>query len=134
MKNTLTLGLATSGGNVTRPVGTKYGNVNVYSEFLSIEDMISITNGSRCGEDGDHISWSSSEWTIVGNKTRSYEVEESTLCPSKTDTKLFINGPLSAEKCQGFCKRLGNSWLVVPESTDHTIRILDFYLIFQISY
>ena len=120
------MGITTGAGNWTFTTGTKIGNVNVYSKFLSVEDMINITNGSRCGESGDYISWDLSEWKIFGNKSKIIEVEEKTLCPS-LETKLFRNAPMNAEEAQHFCKRLGKSRVPVPKSVEHTQHLLDFY-------
>ena len=107
LKNSLKLGTQVNAGNTSRQTGTKYANVNVYSKFLSIDDMISITNGPRCGEAGDYVSWAASEWSIFGDKARVLEVEEETLCPSASESKLFLNGHLNAEKAGQFCERLG---------------------------
>ena len=48
----------------------KVGNLNVYGSKLSIKEMVQITNGSRCGENGDYLAWSSSKYTITGNITQ----------------------------------------------------------------
>jgi len=39
----------------------KMSNLNIYSKKLSIEEMKEITNGSRCGEEGDYLAWSKNQ-------------------------------------------------------------------------
>merc|ERR1711963_995024 len=126
LENRLLLGVAAHASNNTFPSGTRYSNVNVYSKFLSIDEMVSITNGSRCGEEGDYLSWSKSQWTLVGKESKILEVDESQLCPSK-ETKLFVNGPVNKNKADRFCQILGNSWLVVPKDFNHSARLLEYY-------
>ena len=51
----------------------KIGNLNIFASKLSIEAMKSITNGSRCGEEGDYIAWSKSKWFYTGNDIKVFE-------------------------------------------------------------
>ena len=126
LQDKLVLGKTVKAGNVSFQSGTKYANVNVYSKMLSISEMKAITNGSKCGEDGDYLAWSTSEWNVEGEKSKVVQVDKKQLCPS-TDSKVFIHGFGIREEAENFCTKLGNSLLYVPLNLNHSTRILDYY-------
>ena len=107
----------------------KVGNVNVYGSKLSIKEMQQITNGSRCGEDGDYIAWSISKYIITGNIPHIFEVEKIELC-SFDKTYRFIHGNQRQADAQHSCRRLGNSLMHLPQDWDHAKIVYDFFSVF----
>ena len=47
-------------------VSNKVTNLNIFSSFLSVEDMKSITQGKNCAEKGDYLAWENMEWVLYG--------------------------------------------------------------------
>ena len=105
----------------------KIGNLNIFASKLSIEAMKSITNGSRCGEEGDYIAWSKSKWFYTGNDIKVFEVEMDELCGENRKTSTFITPPELLSKSVHTCARLGNSELHVPTDEESAVRAFDFY-------
>ena len=46
--------------------GDKITNINIFKRKLSIEEMIAITNGDRCGMEGDYLAWSNMKIKTTG--------------------------------------------------------------------
>merc|ERR1719192_1403075 len=75
----LVLGIRQVRDENPRHYGYKVGNLNIYKGKLSVEDMKSITDGSRCGEEGDYLAWSKSKWSL-GEEVRTFDVGRKELC------------------------------------------------------
>ena len=79
------------------------GNVNVYATKLEINEMKSITSGVRCGEDGDYLAWSNSEWILEGNDTKIVEIDKSSICKAD-NTKRYIHGLQTLDEFMTTCE------------------------------
>ena len=64
----------------------KVGNVNIYSTKLSVEEMKSITNGDRCNEGGDYLSWNRSKWMFHEDISEATDIT-TCLQGNRTDTE-----------------------------------------------
>ena len=123
LKGNLLLGL--SGYQDLGENAVKVGNLNVYSRKLEISEMQSITNGTRCGEDGDYLAWSTSKWKIEG-QTKVLEVKKSELCNQDTSVR-FIHGRQTNEELRRTCKKLGNSHMHLPLNPEHSLEVFQFF-------
>jgi hypothetical protein len=124
LKGSLILGKFLGAPWTSDPI--RIGNVNVYSRKLSIEDMKLITNGTRCGEDGDYLAWSNSMWTIEGEISKVIEVEKGELCNMKHSTR-YIHGKQTNEDLRQTCKKLGKSEMHLPKNAEHSNEVLQFF-------
>ena len=126
LKENLIIGKSSVDGKTWVEAHLKTSNVNVYSKKLSVEDMQEITNGSRCGEDGDYLAWSKSQWTIKGNKTKVEEIEQTELCMMKQSAR-YIHRLQNNEELMRTCSKLGKSKLHIPDNQEHSAEVADFF-------
>ena len=106
----------------------KIGNLNIYASKLSIEAMKSITNGSRCGENGDYLAWSKSKWFYTGNDIQVLEVEHHELCNQYPKSSIYITPSEPWRDVLQACKKLGKSRLHVPRDKEHAEKVFDYYM------
>ena len=100
------------------------GNVNVYASKLEIDEMKSITSGVRCGEEGNYLAWSNSEWIIQGNDTKIVEIEKSSIC-KEDNVKRYIHGLQTPEELMTTCEKLGKSKLHLPKDLKHSQTVIN---------
>ena len=124
LKGKLVLG--TINRNTLWSVPMKIGNLNIYSSLLPIEDMKSITNGTRCGEDGDYLGWTQSKWTLEGEITKVTEIQKSELCKMKQSTR-YVHGLQTNEELRQTCTKLGNSVMHMPKNLNESLEVFDFF-------
>ena len=85
-------------------------NLNVYSSALTIDKMISITDGDDCAARGDYLSWRESQWNITGNIRQESVVKEEDLClRSTSNIVLFTDFFYDWEECMLFCEKFPNT-------------------------
>ena len=100
------------------------GNVNVYATKLEINEMKSITSGVRCGEDGDYLAWSNSEWILEGNDTKIVEIDKSSIC-KEDNVKRYIHGMQTPHDLMITCEKFGKSKLHLPKDLKHSQTVMD---------
>lgn len=86
-----------------------FSNMNVYGSLLSLDAMVLITNGNKCGESGDYLSWDNMEWNISGSVEQgSISIEE--LCYRENTSMILLNDIfLLFEDCMTFCPKLNKA-------------------------
>ena len=93
----------------------KVSNFNVYNNKLSIAEMQEITNGSRCGEQGNYLSWSNSKWNLTDSTAKVQTIEKNELCGDASIT--YFHGHHFYEDGMHFCRgKFSNSRMHLPRS------------------
>ena len=84
----------------------KVTNLNIFSSFLSMEKMESITNGRSCDEKGDYLAWGDMDWILHG-ETRVDTVEMEEPCEENPLVDLYYTPFPDMETCMHHCENLG---------------------------
>ena len=73
---------------------------------LSITDMDLITNGRKCGDEGDYLSWGKMEWNISGSVQQGL-VSQEELCHMTSSSMVLLTETFPLwEDCMTFCPKL----------------------------
>ena len=81
-------------------------NMNIYGTQLSITDMVLVTNGRKCGDEGDYLSWGNMEWNISGNVQQGV-VSQEELCQIDLSSMVMLTDVFPIwEDCMSFCRKL----------------------------
>ena len=91
-----------------RILSNKITKLEIFSNALSVENMIEYTNGQGCGDDGNYLSWDEMEWRLHGGAEIEHtEAEEICTMPSLN----YYAAPLTMRSCMHLCENLGGSRL-----------------------
>ena len=99
--------------------GNKVTGLNIFSTFLSVKKMVTITSEGKedCGEDGDYLAWSEANWLLQGEASLG-SVEKSQVCAETSAMDLY-KGKVTMRGCMRHCGkvkgRVPSVW-IAPES------------------
>ena len=88
-------------------VSNKVTNLNIFSSFLSVEDMKSITQGKNCAKKGDYLAWEEMEWIMHG-KAKIETMKTNEPCEGRPFANLFHAPFPSWDSCMHLCENLGS--------------------------
>ena len=103
------------------------GNMQVFGQKLSNEEMISITAGEDCGREGDYLAWKDMQWEVKGKVLGWVNVTRNKMCSSKNEVFRFVNTQAGHyDDHKSFCRRMHGS--KIPADTDKsTLEELLYY-------
>ena len=88
----------------------RLSNLNVYASALAIDDIINLTEGENCANEGDYLSWKESQWNVTGNTNFESTVKKDDLCyRSASKIVLFTDLFFNMEECMFFCEKFPNT-------------------------
>ena len=87
-------------------VSNKVTNLNIFSSFLSVEDMKSITQGKNCAKKGDYLVWEEMEWILHG-KAKIETMNTNEPCEGRPFAHLFHAPFPSWDSCMHLCENMG---------------------------
>ena len=68
---------ALSYGSKWYSVSGKVTQMNIFSSYLSVEEMKSMTNNDKCAKKGDYLAWEDMEWVLHGKaKLETVDISE----------------------------------------------------------
>ena len=115
----LILGAISYGGK-WGSLSNKVTNLNIFSSFLSVEDMKSMTEGKICVKKGDYLAWEDMEWTLHG-EARLENVDIDEPCEGAPLADFFFTRFSGWVSCMHFCENLGSRTPSVTSNEDWTI-------------
>ena len=84
----------------------KVTNLNIFSSFLSVAEMKSMTQGKNCAEKGDYLAWENMEWVLHG-KARRETVNTNEPCVGAPVANLFHASFPGWDSCMHLCENMG---------------------------
>ena len=102
----LMLGAKSTGG-LWGASNSKVTNVNIFSSYLSVENMQRMTEEGSCFGKGDYLAWVDMEWVLHG-RARIETVDKETTCKGKSYTNLFYTSFEDWEACMIHCQKVGS--------------------------
>ena len=81
-------------------------NMNIFGSQLTIEDMDLVTNGDKCGDQGDYLSWARMEWNISGSVEQGV-VSQADLCQTDSSSMVLLTESFPFwDECMNFCPKM----------------------------
>ena len=106
LTNKLVLG-ATSYAGKWWAVSNKVTNLNIFSSYLSVELMKSMTVSGSCVEEGDYLAWKDMQWTLHGQAhLETLNMKEP--CDGEPLVNLYNTPFLSMDSCMHHCENMGS--------------------------
>ena len=87
-------------------LSNQVSNLNIFSRFLSVEEMKENTKGDKCSSEGDYLAWRDMQWTL-NDKARIEYVTTDEVCKSHPSLNLYP-ASFEMEPCMNFCQKLGS--------------------------
>ena len=99
---------------------TTYTSVNIFTRFLSSEEMANIT-GCREDMEGDYLSWNSSKWILSGGAAVSKTISSDTVCQPRNGTTLLFLTRVTGMVADETCKKLKGTLWAPQNEEEHAV-------------
>ena len=102
--------LGTQQKNQDRQMFSSYTSINIFSRFLSDDEMTAITS-CKVDTAGDYLAWNETKWRLSGDKAFENKISADIVCQPRNGTSLFFPVQVTWIEAEHTCRKLkGRQW------------------------
>ena len=117
--------LGTHQENNERQMFISYTSVNIFSRFLSDNEMSDITS---CKDDsnGDYLAWNETKWTLSGEGAFTKNISSDIVCEPRNGTIMLFPAKVTGLTAEETCRKLkGTMW--APQNEEEHARMYNLH-------